>query len=44
LAPLFRETGKMAGLSFPEGKKNGKRQASSGLAAWAVIGPFYGFD
>ncbi|GFP21907.1 PTS system, galactitol-specific IIC component, partial [Candidatus Hakubella thermalkaliphila] len=48
LAPLFRETGEMAGLSFPEGYGEvSSLDAGSQVVPWLlvrVISPFYGLD
>ncbi|GFP41301.1 PTS system, galactitol-specific IIC component [Candidatus Hakubella thermalkaliphila] len=48
LAPLFKETGEMAGLSFPEGYGEvSSLDAGSHVVPWLllkVISPFYGFD
>ncbi|GFP40209.1 PTS system, galactitol-specific IIC component, partial [Candidatus Hakubella thermalkaliphila] len=48
LAPLFRDTGEMVGLSFPEGYGEvSSLDAGSHVVPWLllkVISPFYGFD
>jgi galactitol-specific phosphotransferase system IIC component len=47
LAPLFRETGEMAGLSFLEGYGEvSSLEAGSQVVPWRllkVISPFYGY-